>query len=126
MSKIKVVAYCRVATPNQMDLDWQVDYVKKYIESHADWDFAGVYAEAASALPLNKRPAMQRLRKDALKGEFQKVISFSASRYARNSLGLIRMIQYFKEHGVSLMTIKEGDIADYIKHDIGLLKALEG
>ncbi len=126
MSKIKVAAYCRVGTPEQMDLDWQIEYVKKHIENHPEWEFAGVYAEAARALPLNKRPAMQRLCKDALNGEFQKVISISASRYARDTIGLIRMIQYFKEHGVSLMTIKEGNIADYIKHDFGLLKVLEG
>lgn len=46
--KLRVAAYCRVSTDQEDQLhsfDAQVDYYTRYIQHHAEYEMAGIYAE---------------------------------------------------------------------------------
>lgn len=48
VKKKRMTAYCRVSTDQEEQLssyENQVRYYKNYIESHPDYEFAGIYAE---------------------------------------------------------------------------------
>ena len=53
--KRRVAAYARVSTNNEEQLtsyEAQVDYYTNYIQGRDDWEFAGVYTDAAVIIGL--------------------------------------------------------------------------
>ena len=53
--KRRVAAYARVSTDNEEQLtsyEVQVDYYTNYIQGRDDWEFAGVYTDAAVIIGL--------------------------------------------------------------------------
>ena len=52
----------------------------KYIRSHADWEFVGVYTdEGISALSTAKRDGFNQMVSDALEGKIQLIVIASAA-----------------------------------------------
>lgn len=121
---MKVAVYARFATEQQLGIETQVEQVRRFIAQHDGWELAKVYAETASARPLESRSELNHLLDDAKNGEFQKVVTVSASRMARNMVDLIDLLKELKESGISVETIKEGELADPLlrKEDAECLK----
>jgi len=47
--RLRVCAYCRVSTKQEQQLDSlenQTTHYTQFIQKHADWEFAGIYADA--------------------------------------------------------------------------------
>ena len=80
----------------------------KYIRSHADWEFVGVYTdEGISALSTAKRDGFNQMVSDALEGKIQLIVTKSVSRFAHNTVDSLTTIRNLKSHGVEVYFEKE-------------------
>ena len=88
--KLRVAAYARVSTEQdeqQNSYEAQVNYYTHYIETHEEWEFAGIFAdEGISGTNTRKRDGFNRMMKAALNGEIDLILTKSISRFARNTL----------------------------------------
>ena len=109
--KRKVAAYARVSTDHeeqQSSYEAQVDYYTNYIKTHADWEFAGIYADSGiTGCNTAKREAFKTMIADALAGKIGLIITKSVSRFARNTVDSLQTIRTLKEHGVEVFFEKE-------------------
>ncbi len=73
LKKKKVAAYCRVSTlseEQESSYAMQVSYYTRMIQSHPEWEFAGVYADhGISGTGTKKRVGFQELMKSADEGK---------------------------------------------------------
>jgi len=114
----RVAAYARVSMDKETMLDSlsaQVSYYSRYIQSVAEWEFAGVYADEAYTGTKENRPEFQRLLDDCRAGLVDIIITKTISRFARNtaiSLQYARELRalgiaiYFEEERIN--TLSEG------------------
>lgn len=82
----KVAAYARVSTGKDAmlhSLSAQISYYKSYIQSHGDWEFAGIYADEAITGTKETRPELQKMITACENGEIDMIITKSISRFAR-------------------------------------------
>ncbi len=109
--KRRVAAYARVSTnkeTQQTSYEAQIRYYTNYIESRADWNFVGVYAEeGVSGTSIHKRSEFLRMVADAIDGKIDLIITKSVSRFARNTVDSLKAIRKLKEHGVECYFEKE-------------------
>ena len=105
--KTKVVAYCRVATHDQLAIESQKVQIQNYIKGHSDWCAGPVYADVAPASQLQEGSDLARLLEDATKGKFQRVVVPSVSRLARDMPRFAQMLHRFKEHDIAVDFLKE-------------------
>ena len=111
LARRKVAGYARVSTDSDEQFtsyEAQLDYYTKYIRSHADWEFVGVYTdEGISALSTAKRDGFKQMVSDALEGKIQLIVTKSVSRFARNTVDSLTTIRNLKAHGVEVYFEKE-------------------
>jgi site-specific DNA recombinase len=108
--RIRVAAYARVsvaAEVNLHSLNAQVDYYAKLIGSKADWEFAGTYADEGITGTKKNRPGFQRLLADCAEGKIDMIITKSISRFARNTVILLRTVRDLREKGISVYFERE-------------------
>ena len=109
--KRRVAAYARVSTDNeeqQTSYEAQVDFYTRYIQSHPDWEFVGVYAdEGISGTSTKKREGFNRMIADAMAGKIDLILTKSISRFARNTVDSLTAIRQLKEKGVEVYFEKE-------------------
>ncbi len=111
VKKTKVAAYARVSTvkdAQEHSLKSQRAYYTKYIKSHADWIFAGIYTDdGISGLSMRNRDGFNRLIADALEGKIDLILTKSLSRFARNTVDSLTTIRKLKAVGVAIYFEKE-------------------
>jgi site-specific DNA recombinase len=93
--KLKVAAYCRVSTEHEEQresLKSQVSYYTQKICDNPDWDFAGIYAEQESGTRVDNREEVQRLMNDCRNGKVDLILMKSLSRFGRNILDVLFML----------------------------------
>lgn len=113
-SKLRVAAYCRVSTGSDAQLESleaQKSHYEQYINSHEDWQFAGLYFdEGITGTKAEKRPELLRLITDCEARRIDFVITKSISRFSRNTtdcLALVRKLQsldipiYFEKENIN-------------------------
>lgn len=104
--KIKrVCAYARVSTGKDSmlhSLSAQVSYYQDYIQSHPGWKFCGVYADEAISGTKEQRAEFQKMLAECRKGNIDLVITKSISRFARNTVTLLRSVRELKQMGVEV------------------------
>ena len=109
--KLRVAAYARVSSDSADQLNsfaTQVDYYTSYIQSKAEWEFAGLYAdEAVSGTTADKRDDFKRLLADCRAGKIDRILVKSISRFARNTLDCIQTVRELKQLGVAVEFEKE-------------------
>lgn len=101
----RVAAYARVSSEKDESLhslSAQVSYYSNYIQRHARWEYAGVYADKALTGTKDNRPELQRLIKDCRAGRIDVVLTKSISRFARNTLDLLETVRELRELGVDV------------------------
>lgn len=106
----RVAAYARVSVEKQAALDSlsnQVSYYNDYIGNHPGWLFAGVYADYGLSGTKENRPEFQRMLTDARAGKFDVVITKSITRFARNTVTLLKTVRELKELGIEVLFEKE-------------------
>lgn len=107
----RAAAYCRVSSGSEEQLssfNAQVQYYKKYICDHPDYEFAGIYAdEGISGTDLRKRDGFNQMIKDAKAGKIDLIMTKSISRFGRNTLDTLNSIRALKELGIDVYFEKE-------------------
>lgn len=103
---IRVVAYCRVSTDSEDQLNSynsQKAYYTDLIQKNKDWVFAGIYAdEAITGTQVTHREDFQRMINDCMNGQIDMVITKSISRFARNTLDTLKYVRLLKEKNIAV------------------------
>ena len=105
VTKTRVAAYARVSNGKHAmlhSLASQVNHYKKLIIENADWQFAGVYADEAATGTKESREEFQQLLADCKGGKIDMIITKSISRFARNTLTLLKTVRALKSINVDV------------------------
>lgn len=109
--KKRVAAYARVSTTSERlkhSLSAQISYYSSKIQNEPSWEFAGVYAdEYISGTGTKKRTEFRRMIDDSTDGKIDIILTKSVSRFARNTIDLLKTVRYLKSIGVEVIFEKE-------------------
>lgn len=106
LRKLRVAAYARVSCDKDAmlhSLDAQIRYYRNLIRGNPDWEFAGIYADEAKTGTKESREQFQQLLSDCRAGNIDMVITKSVSRFARNTVTLLRTVRELKELGINVL-----------------------
>ncbi|OHE29368.1 MAG: hypothetical protein A2Y45_00425 [Tenericutes bacterium GWC2_34_14] len=109
--KKRVAAYARVSTKQELQessLDIQIAHYVKEIIFNKDYAFAGIYYDhGKSGTSMKKRDGLQALLKKIDEGRIDLVLVKSLSRFARNTIDALNVIQDTRKKGVEFYFEKE-------------------
>ena len=109
--KRRTAAYVRVSTSSEEQLnsyEAQKDYYPKFIASHSNWKYVGLYCdEGLSGTSSKGRPEFNRMIADALDAKIDLIVTKSISRFARNTLDTLVIVRQLKEVGCEVWFEKE-------------------
>ena len=110
-SRKRVAAYARVSMESerlQHSLSAQVSYYNDKIQKNPDWLFAGVYVDdGISGTGTAKRQDFNRMIEDAEAGRIDIILTKSISRFARNTVDLLKTVRHMREIGVEVWFERE-------------------
>lgn len=102
---LRVAAYARVSTEKGAmlhSLAAQINYYSEMIQSNLEYEYAGVYADEGLSGTLEGRPEFQRMLRDCRAGKIDRILCKSISRFARNTIMLLKTVRELKLLGVSV------------------------
>ena len=105
LKRLRVCAYARVSSGKDAmlhSLSAQVSYYQKFISSHIDWTFCGIYADEAFTGTKEVRPQFQKMLEECRKGNVDLIVTKSISRLARNTITLLQTVRELKAMGVDV------------------------
>lgn len=112
VARCKVAAYARVSKDSDTllhSLAAQVSYYSDLINSNPEWEFAGIYVdEGISGTKLKNRDDFLRMMEDAHLGKIDLILTKSVSRFARNTVDLLKSIRELQELNVEVRFEKDG------------------
>lgn len=103
--KLRVCAYCRVSTESEdqeNSLDNQRKHYEVLIQSNPDYEFVNVYYDFGISGFKEMRPGFQQMMSDARKGKIDLIIVKSVSRFARNTVTILKAARELKELGIGI------------------------
>lgn len=107
----RVAAYARVSMETERlhhSLSAQISYYSEMIQSNPEWEYVGVYTdEFVTGTTTDKRSEFQRLLADCETGKIDIVLTKSISRFARNTVDLLKTVRHLKELGIEVRFEKE-------------------
>jgi DNA invertase Pin-like site-specific DNA recombinase len=104
--RMRTVAYARVSSDSQ-DLATQRDAIAR-LASVRGHEIAEWYAEKASGKTM-ARPELDRLRRDARRGELERIYVFKLDRLTRSGLlDTVSLVQELQGRGVELVSVADG------------------
>jgi len=110
-SRIRVAAYARVSVDSDelmQSLAAQVSHYSMHIQANSSWEYAGVYADAGiSGTATKNRSEFQRLIADCEKGMVDIVLTKSISRFARNTVDLLKTVRHLRQRNISVRFERE-------------------
>lgn len=101
----RVAAYTRVSSGKDAmlhSLSQQVSYFSTMIQNRGDWIYCGVYADEAISGTKDKRENFNRLLDECKKGKIDLIVTKSISRFARNTVTLLKTVRELKAIGVGV------------------------
>ena len=105
--KKRIVAYVRVSTGSDSQIhsfDFQEHYWQDRFNADPDYELIDIYADKGiSGRSIEKRPQFQRMLKDAKEKRFDAIITKSVSRFARNTVELLKSVRALREIGVEVI-----------------------
>jgi site-specific DNA recombinase len=106
-----MAAYCRVSTDQLEQLssyEAQVNYYTIFINSHPDYELAGIFAdEGISGTNTKKREQFNKMIEECKAGKIDMIITKSISRFSRNTLDCLNYVRMLKEIGIGVIFEKE-------------------
>ena len=102
---LNVAAYARVSSGKDAmlrSLSAQVSFYSCMIQNHKGWNYVGVYSDEAITGTKETRESFQRLLNDCRNGKVDLVITKSISRFARNTVTLLKTVRELKDLGVDV------------------------
>lgn len=110
--KLRVAAYARVSSDSDDQLNSYAAQTRHYttlISGKEEWSLVDVYADAGiTGTSAEMRPDFQRLLADCHKGQVDRIITKSVSRFARNTKECLTVIRELKAMGVSVYFEEQG------------------
>lgn len=103
--KLRVCAYCRVSTEDdeqENSLENQVSHYEEYIKNNPMYEFVNVYYDFGISGFKEKRPGFQQMMMDARAGKIDLIIAKSVSRFARNTVTVLKAVRELKEMGIGI------------------------
>ncbi|RDY31008.1 recombinase family protein, partial [Lachnotalea glycerini] len=103
--KKRVCAYARVSSDSRRQedsLENQTDTYERLITSNPKYEFARVYADQGISGYCESRPQFQKMLGKARAGEIDLIITKSISRFARNTVTVLKVARELKELGVGI------------------------
>ena len=108
---VPTAAYCRVSTDTDVQdgsFERQKQYFENYISAHPEMTLVEVYGDQGrSGRYIEKREEFQRMMRDAKAGRFQRILTKSVSRFARNMRDCVECIRELQKCGVSVYFERE-------------------
>ena len=101
----RVAAYARVSSGKDAmlhSLSQQVNYYCNLIQTHPDWEYAGVYADEAYTGTKDERPEFLKLIAACKAGQVDMILTKSISRFARNTVTLLNTVRSLKALGIDV------------------------
>ena len=107
----KAAAYARVSRDTQRlmnSVSAQISYYSSLIQGNPEWEYAGVYADCGiSGTDISKRDEFIRMLADCEAGKIDIILCKSISRFARNTVDLLKTVRHLKELGIEVRFEKE-------------------
>lgn len=98
--KLRIAAYVRVSEETketQHSLHAQEEFYRRQIQERAAWELAGIYKDnGIFGTEIKRREGLVRLISDCEAGKIDVILVKSVSRFARNTLDLLRMVRHLK------------------------------
>ena len=111
LKKKNVCAYARVSTKKELQessFELQVATYYKMITENPLWNFSGVFADyGKSGTSTNKRAEFNKMIQLAELGEIDMIITKSVSRFTRDIIDGLRIIQYLRARNIEVFFEKE-------------------
>lgn len=107
---LHVAAYCRVSTDQEeqdSSIELQELRYRRMIEENPNWENAGVFSERATGLNLQDRSAFRTMIRHCRKGKIDLILTKSTSRFGRNTLDMLRVLEELRELNVDVFFEKE-------------------
>jgi len=107
--KLRVAAYARVSNDALAhSFSAQVSYYRALIICNPNWEHVDVYTdEGISGTSTEKRKGFKELLKDCDEGKIDLILTKSISRFARNTVDLLKTVRHLKEKGIEVRFEKE-------------------
>lgn len=103
--KLKVCAYARVSTDSaeqEGSLENQEQHYREMITENPMYEFAGIYSDQGISGYKEARPGFQKMMEDARAGKIDLIITKSISRFARNTVTVLKSARELKGLGVGI------------------------
>lgn len=108
----RVVAYCRVSTKQEEQLnsyETQMAYYTEKINAEPDWCFAGIFADKGiTGTSVKNRTEFNKMIRLCKKGKVDMIIVKSISRFARNTVDCLQHTRMLKALGVDVYFEEQG------------------
>ena len=108
---LKVCAYCRVSTDKWdqwNSLESQQRFFAEQFKSNPTWENCGIYSdEGISGTTLAKRDAFNAMIARAMAGEIDMIVTKEASRFSRNLVDTITIVDELLRRGVCVYFIND-------------------
>lgn len=105
---LKIVAYCRVSTEKEQQLD-SLEKQKEFFQEFArqnNYELVNIYAdEGITGRQTRKRDEFNRMMRDARKGMFDMLVVKDISRFARNTVDLLTSVRELKAMNIEVQFI---------------------
>ena len=109
--RLRVAAYVRVSRESERfthSFSAQVSYYNQLIASTPGWEYAGVYSDyAISGTSTTRRDEFKDMITTALNGGINIILTKSISRFARNTVDLLKTVRELNNAGVSVRFERE-------------------
>ena len=104
----KAVIYARFSSHNQKDasIEQQVEWCMAFADREG-LDVIETYADYAISGRTDKRPAFQRMMRDAQDGGFSYVIAWKSNRIGRDMLDSMQYDKLLKAAGIKTLYVEE-------------------
>ncbi|KGX84452.1 recombinase family protein [Pontibacillus litoralis] len=107
---MKVAAYLRVSTDEQVESGHSLEEQKERLEAYAKvmgWDKPILYIDDGYSAGSLKRPQMQKLLKDIEKGKIEILMTTKLDRLSRNLFDLLQVIKFMETHDCNYVSATE-------------------
>lgn len=104
-TRTKTAAYARVSSGKDAmlhSLSAQVSHYSELIQSNPNWEYVGVYADEALTGTKENRANFQRMLTDCRDGKIELIITKSISRFARNTVTLLKTVRELKNLNIDV------------------------
>jgi site-specific DNA recombinase len=115
IAPVRCAVYCRVSTEAQADkkfnsIEAQQQACESYVGLHREEGWmvhAEQYHDAGFSGSNTTRPALRRLLDDIKEGKVDVLVVYKYDRLSRSMLDFLQLLDFFKQHGVSFVSVSQ-------------------